>query len=71
MAECENVFHSKITVTKKEADCLEQSTVLQSESLIFAGSGPTAIIIDVNIVLHIKNFADRDKSVKILLCETF
>ena len=35
MAECENVFHSKITVTKEEADYLEQSTVLQSESLLW------------------------------------
>ena len=32
MAECENAFHSKITVTKEEAD---QSTVLQSESLLW------------------------------------
>lgn len=35
MAECENVFHSNIAVTKEEADYLEQSTVLQSESLLW------------------------------------
>jgi len=35
MAECENVFHSNIAVTKEEAGYLEQSTVLQSESLLW------------------------------------
>ena len=35
MAECENVSHSNIAVSKEEADYLEQSTVLQSESLLW------------------------------------